>query len=523
MKSTSRHVDFLDSLRGVAILAVLLFHTLGMVFGYDELPWDDCFRDFSQGGAFLYFLPVSIGSVGVPIFFVISGFCIHLSFHSQGRHWGSFSIRRIFRLYPAYLVALIFFAAMYAQYYQIQWTNPLVLTQLTSHLFFWHNFSNGTIGAINGSFWSIAVEAQLYLLYPGLLFLVSRLNWRRTLFLLGGIELLIRGSHGLADAMGGNDTAFGATVWKLFVSPLGFWFSWSIGSFIADRFLKNQPLPFTQVSPLWWVGLATICYFVRPLDPFRFLLFALATAGLISQLLQRADGSAKTPILSWSLVKKFGLWSYSLYLLHQPLLQVYSYVINWAVPTAERTVAVAWLLNLTSWLPIILLSVLLHQLVELPGIRWGKHFIQKLQRTGATKEIGQPTQSRMHLIHLVTGWKALILLAGGTYWLDVKLVPPSPSAINNVAWSLATNPDSTKRDGTLAVKLAEDACQRTQYQETILVGTLAAAYAEVGRFNDASNTAELAIELASKNGETVLLKRNRELLERYQRHEAVRE
>jgi hypothetical protein len=63
----------------------------------------------------------------------------------------------------------------------------------------------------------------------------------------------------------------------------------------------------------------------------------------------------------------------------------------------------------------------------------------------------------------------------------------------------------------------------TRYQKTIFVGTLAAAYAEAGRFDDAMATAEKAIALAGKNGESALLQKNRELLELYRAHRAYHE
>ena len=108
MKSGSKHLELLDHLRGVAILAVLIFHTLGMAFGYDALPWKGWLRDFSGHATFLCFLPVGmIGQAGVAIFFVVSGFCIHLSFETQGREWSRFFIRRFFRIYPPYLLALL--------------------------------------------------------------------------------------------------------------------------------------------------------------------------------------------------------------------------------------------------------------------------------------------------------------------------------------------------------------------------------------------------------------------------------
>ena len=86
MKSPVKHVEFLDHLRGVAIIAVLLFHTFGTVFGYDALPWRGWWRDFSVPASFLGLLPFGFGgTAGVAIFFVVSGFCIHTSFQQQGK------------------------------------------------------------------------------------------------------------------------------------------------------------------------------------------------------------------------------------------------------------------------------------------------------------------------------------------------------------------------------------------------------------------------------------------------------
>ena len=76
-----------------------------------------------------------------------------------------------------------------------------------------------------------------------------------------------------------------------------------------------------------------------------------------------------------------------------------------------------------------------------------------------------------------------------------------PPALNNLAWELATSPDAGDRDGALAVKLAERACELTHYQTAIFVGTLAAAYAEAGRFDEAVATAQKACALASEKAE----------------------
>jgi peptidoglycan/LPS O-acetylase OafA/YrhL len=82
----------IDVLRGVAILLVVAYHSLGPVWGW-YVPWSGWTRDFSGLSSFsaLFFYLMSLGWVGVPLFFVISGFCIHYSFlRSPGFSAGQF-------------------------------------------------------------------------------------------------------------------------------------------------------------------------------------------------------------------------------------------------------------------------------------------------------------------------------------------------------------------------------------------------------------------------------------------------
>ena len=97
----------------------------------------------------------------------------------------------------------------------------------------------------------------------------------------------------------------------------------------------------------------------------------------------------------------------------------------------------------------------------------------------------------------------------------LRLNPDSVEAMNNLAWTLATSPEANIRNGARAVELAERACKLTQYQKTVYIGTLAAAQAGAGRFDDAMATAQKAIALARQNGEPDLVQRNQDLLERY--------
>ncbi len=97
---------------------------------------------------------------------------------------------------------------------------------------------------------------------------------------------------------------------------------------------------------------------------------------------------------------------------------------------------------------------------------------------------------------------------------------PAVIYLNNLAWTLATSPVAKVRNGPIAVELGEAVCELTQYQETLTVGTLAAAYAEAGSFDQAITTAQKACALASAHGEPELLERNQDLLMLYRHHRA---
>jgi Flp pilus assembly protein TadD len=101
--------------------------------------------------------------------------------------------------------------------------------------------------------------------------------------------------------------------------------------------------------------------------------------------------------------------------------------------------------------------------------------------------------------------------------------PDSTAALNNLAWLLATSSDATVRDGAEAVRLAEHACRLTDDKEAVMVGTLAAAYAEAGRFNDAIATAHKAIALAHASGNAGFAQANQQLLRLYQAGRAYHE
>jgi tetratricopeptide (TPR) repeat protein len=151
------------------------------------------------------------------------------------------------------------------------------------------------------------------------------------------------------------------------------------------------------------------------------------------------------------------------------------------------------------------------------------------QNTAAEQHLQQVLQSRpddplahAHLGHVELS-RGHAEKAVEHYRRALPRMPDDVPLLNNLAWILATHTNAALRDGALAVQLAERAAQLTSQQVPIILGTLAAAYAEVGRFSDAIATAQKAIERANELGQTHLAERNRQLLQLYEAGQPVRE
>ena len=109
------------------------------------------------------------------------------------------------------------------------------------------------------------------------------------------------------------------------------------------------------------------------------------------------------------------------------------------------------------------------------------------------------------------------------YQAAVAAQPANPSVLSSVAWALATCPEPSVRNGPRAVELAERARRLPSGENPSVLGTLAAAYAEAGRFPEAVAAAQRALDSIAPHGNTPQAEALRAQLQSYQAGTAFRD
>jgi protein O-mannosyl-transferase len=109
------------------------------------------------------------------------------------------------------------------------------------------------------------------------------------------------------------------------------------------------------------------------------------------------------------------------------------------------------------------------------------------------------------------------------YHATLVVRPDFVEVLNRLAWLFAVHPDPRVRNGAQAVELAERACRLTRNAQPSTLRTLAAAYAETGRFAEAVSSAQQAQRLAEAAGLKEFARRNQQLLELLQAGQPYRE
>jgi peptidoglycan/LPS O-acetylase OafA/YrhL len=312
----------LDILRGVAALWVFMYHF--PFYTPESLP--GCLRAITQ-----------LGLLGVPMFFVISGYCLMASARTvqrRGEPVSSFLYRRLLRIYlPFWFPVLVVVAAPYlvelisslktgvyqpprvpfANLTVVEWARVLTLTQVFfgTEPLLQHSFS-----AVNVVYWTLAIEVQFYLVMAVALACGKRFAW-----VLWAVTLL-----GCGFALFPETLRLGIFLpyWPMFALGLGlYWFMERLGT--PESVLKRWAVPVAGTLAAAAVVAAVVAmqYGVFPADflvfASLFTVFLWVAHPLDAPLTRRLKSPRALVSGSVGLLFALGAMSYSLYLVHLSL------------------------------------------------------------------------------------------------------------------------------------------------------------------------------------------------------------
>ena len=346
---------------------------------------------------------------GVDLFFVISGFVFAPYWWgtqlAQPRQWAAYAIRRFFRIYPAYVAALLVYVWLKSE-------TGAPLLYVAEHLTFFHVQSREMAFYYNAPFWSLPAEVEFYVALPLLCWLSQKIKGGFAWVCIAAIVMrLVLGAQHHFETQNSAYIAMhhlpgllcefmlGAVVWKA-------WQEWKFNSAISglkgglngglndglnDGLQAPSPLSIAVVFALGlgaWLGLAH--YFANVGDEgvragvLKGQMGLLAAASfalmlLASVLLQRRMLLVQTPlaikIQNANSLKRLALLagkvSYGVYLLHIASLTLVSQHANSVLSDSQIKWVAAGLTLLASWL--------LHEVWEGPLRAWGRAKAQQIQ------------------------------------------------------------------------------------------------------------------------------------------------
>lgn len=315
----------LDGIRGVAVVAVVLFHAVRLtVLGTGS----------DAGGGAMWW-PASIARFGLDAFFVLSGFLIVGSWRSLRRDRPlvgavhDYARRRAARILPAYWVSLLVLVPLVARHLLTSPGDLALLVGVQQHL------RPELPSEVNVVYWSLTTEVHFYLLAPLVAFAIAR-GSRRTI-VVASLVVAVAWQAGLHGSMAPNLIPGRIDQFVLGALAGDVVRSWDAGA--RSRLVGALAAPW--VGPALVVALAAAgvwqgavldghSLLAPVLHP---LVGALMAAGLIRLVTTR-----RSPALEGRGWRALGLVSYGTYLFHYPLLK---YGLRWAGVTASTPPVVA--------------------------------------------------------------------------------------------------------------------------------------------------------------------------------------
>lgn len=387
-----RHWDSLDSLRGAAAFLVLTFHCAQLSTGFATRSNPFSLAAWLEPWSWLKYTPlrllVSSGPPAVVLFFVLSGFVLSLPFLRSKRQPGyaEFAIKRVCRIYPPFVFAVLVSAALYASvqptpisglsawFNEVLWDRPLSADYIAANLLMTGIPRDMTLDLV---MWSLVHELRISLIFP-LLFVLTH---RRPMASLAA-SLLV--SVACTAALAGTEATSLATS---LVDTGRFIFLFVAGIVMAGR-VDAIRMAVSRLSPrvvllLWLMSVALMLAPGPSLSHYYNFVWGLGAVALIILTIgsERADRMLSVAPLVW-----LGKISYSLYLIHVPLLIAAVHLTHGRVPL-WATVAIVIPLSLA-------IAALMYRYVEEPSIRLGRLLAGQRRHGGRSQLVAAQPISR---------------------------------------------------------------------------------------------------------------------------------
>jgi peptidoglycan/LPS O-acetylase OafA/YrhL len=353
------HFESLDGLRGAAALAVVIHHSANVYLGTET-------RNLGLFTPVLHAL-ARLGHPAVLLFFVLSGFVLYVSFlRGHDRSYRSFLLRRIFRLYPALIVAVAGAALLhwlqsprdcsaFDPWVASCWCHDLTVGGTLRIMSLLGLRAEDNL--FNPVLWSLFIEMRFSIVFM----LLAALCQRSWIIIIGiGAASYLVGAHLLArlgyhEPFLMGDSLPSATAVTLFYLP-----SFILGMLVADvlhkrvgykYWPKSNWIKLGIVASLTALGLAANSDILREFV-FSAIIFCICLGGWFDALLR------SRPFLF------LGRASYSLYLIHLPILFAMTY---WLQPKIGIA-AVVLIAPVVS----VIVARAMYSLIEVPCISAGR-------------------------------------------------------------------------------------------------------------------------------------------------------
>lgn len=352
-KPRTQHIKVLDVVRGLAAVCVFVSHYVQQFMDVPGMGWSGVALEL-------------LGVVGVATFFVLSGFLIHsgalIEHQREGRvSWRAYAIKRFFRIYPAYIVALMA-CTLLSRHWQSNMISEATTASWLSHALLYSSFIPGHFEAINAIFWTVIVECHFYLMYP--LLWALRRQWSLALLLLAALMTGL-GFFALSTVL----SSPGEVRVMLQHTALALFWQWCLGVALAEIWVHDwfARLRRRWLEPRWLLWPLLVALFIGTMwgkasfVELQYKRFAVPVLcmGLVALALFSHWSQARSRLGEW-----LGDVSYSVYLWH-PIALLIALHVN-VSGGAIALVAVALTL---------LMAGLSHYFIERPGLRMGRQLL----------------------------------------------------------------------------------------------------------------------------------------------------